>query len=688
MTRRVVERLPGRWSRVESTRESVAAAVLAGPPPVAGWPKGWEDWPEVVEAHRSLFARYLADGRPSEPLPRFEGRGIVMPAGGAVYFQAAYVAISVLRSVGCTLPVEIWYMGPTELDPQMRGLLHQLGGVEFRDALDVRPELRMLSGWGLKPFAVFHTRFAEALLLDADQLLARDPTYLFDDPAYLERGAVLWPDYPSPEGVDCTASFFDVTGLPCPDYDGMPNHDKPSAYRPVESGQLLVDRRRRLPEVWLAAKLCEHADFLWPKGRPAKCYGDKSCWLAAWLMLATHRGEPWSYLGPDPLPFAMPAMTARFIGENKGGAGGFLQYDLAGKLLTLHRCQPYPRKWANRDRLGVPNEDAALAALACLDVAWTGHVWGFGDPETIGGAAGDWLLYRGDQEPRRITLEAGGTIAAGDAKAQRWALCQSPDGPILALSSDGAASFLGRDPAGNWQNLGTGIVLHPAPPAWYVVRDAFDAVAWESINGPKNEYRLPLTFSASDTIVDVGAHVGAFAIACLQRGAGHVVCIEPDAGNLAALRQHLGRYPADRVTILPVAAWRSDQAGQPMSLTRPGGAEHSGGGVPAPSRLATCWAVPFDYLLPPGPIRLLKLDCEGSEYPIVWTTERLADVQEVTGEYHSPKNLPDSEPTASYSPESLAERLEHGGFMVELAPNPQAGGELGNFFARRPTAAV
>ena len=74
----------------------------------------------------------------------------------------------------------------------------------------------------------------------------------------------------------------------------------------------------------------------------------------------------------------------------------------------------------------------------------------------------------------------------------------------------------------------------------------------------QNEYRLPPNFEPDDVIVDIGGNVGAFAHACLTRGAGRVICCEPEPGNVAILRQNLARW-GDRVEIIPAAVWPGNE---------------------------------------------------------------------------------------------------------------------------------
>lgn len=153
---------------------------------------------ESPEDHGSLLA--LANQLRSVPavVPGNpgEGSGIVICAGGAQLFVNAYVLISILRSThGCTLPIEVWHFGSTEMSPAMAALLAEMG-VRLVDAVPIIRQTcaRIEDGWQLKPFAILYSRFAEVLLLDADQVPVQNPAALFDWPEYRYAGAVFWPD--------------------------------------------------------------------------------------------------------------------------------------------------------------------------------------------------------------------------------------------------------------------------------------------------------------------------------------------------------------------------------------------------------------------------------------------------------------------------------------------------------------
>jgi FkbM family methyltransferase len=188
-----------------------------------------------------------------------------------------------------------------------------------------------------------------------------------------------------------------------------------------------------------------------------------------------------------------------------------------------------------------------------------------------------------------------------------------------------------------------------------------------------NEYRLPERFGPDDVVIDVGANIGSFAVAALARGAGKVVAVEPSAANYDLLVHNFERY-WDRANVLHVAVWAPGVASVPFeeqgwhtSMGRVGG---SGPAVRT---------ITLDRLIELyGPVRFLKLDCEGAEWPILHTAERLGQVREIAAEVH-PSIAVDG---YDCRPEALVRRLTEIGFVVEYHPGPHEGSN-GLLFARR-----
>ena len=207
------------------------------------------------------------------PAEQFRGRGIVIPAGGMKYFPCAWVCIKMLRRFGCTLPIEVWHLGPAEMDDEMRALLAPLGvkTVDARAVQRTHP-VRILNGWELKAFALLHCAFGEVLLLDADNVPMVDPTFLFDTPEYRQAGAIFWPDY---SRLPPERSIWRVTGVPYQDEAEF------------ESGEMVIDKARCWKALHVTMHLNEHSDFYY-----RHIHGDKETFHMAWRKIGQEYAMP------------------------------------------------------------------------------------------------------------------------------------------------------------------------------------------------------------------------------------------------------------------------------------------------------------------------------------------------------------------------------------------------------------
>jgi FkbM family methyltransferase len=214
----------------------------------------------------------------------------------------------------------------------------------------------------------------------------------------------------------------------------------------------------------------------------------------------------------------------------------------------------------------------------------------------------------------------------------------------------------------------------------------------------RNEYRVPADLSGA-IVVDVGTHVGAFSYLALTRNAAEVHGFEPEPSNYACAVRNLAPF-AQRVHLFNRAVWRSDVSAPGLHFFRSPDRANTGGGT-------LIWdtdgplvdAVKFDDVVDEVTegdrrrISLLKIDCEGAEFPILMTSKRLDAVDRIVGEYHElraglPRHvqLPGCE---EFAVEMLAAHLERAGFIVTLEPQAVGTfGALGLFFAERRLAAT
>lgn len=353
----------------------------------------------------------------------FKGRGIVTSGGGARYFTNAWVCINMLRKLGCTLPIQVWYLGPKEMDPHMKSLLRDIN-VEAINAYELREQhpARILNGWELKPYSMIWSPFEEVLFLDADNVPVQNPEFLFDSPQFREHGAVFWPDF---NNMEPEREIWDLTGVPYRDEAEF------------ETGQILVDKSRCWRELALTMWYNEHSDFYYHF-----IHGDKDTFRFGW-----HKFES---------KFAMPSRRIHALAHT------MCQHDFEGSRLFQHRNMD---KWkldgSNVAIEGFMFEDDCRTFLSELQSRWSGKV-GLAPVELPGqykgvkGKAADeltstlWDYRRIGHDHRAMSFLPDGRIGIGSKDMEVYWLIREEDGQlkleiyseqhltmVFGLSSDG-----------------------------------------------------------------------------------------------------------------------------------------------------------------------------------------------------------------------------------------------------------
>ena len=224
----------------------------------------------------------------------------------------------------------------------------------------------------------------------------------------------------------------------------------------------------------------------------------------------------------------------------------------------------------------------------------------------------------------------------------------------------------------------------------------WDTTIFDIVN-THNEYRLPDSFLPTDTIIDIGAHIGSFGYACLTRGAGKILAYEAFEENYKLTKDNLEQF-GEKSQVNHAAVWRSDKHVENLSFTASHEAQNTGGGnVWSEGGTITVPVISLDLILMCRlkRIRLLKLDCEGSEFPILFTSRYLDKIDAICGEYHeiggkfNPIPIPEHVKVDGYNEytiEVLKEFLNKQGFTVEYTRSKDSTGKetnLGLFFATR-----
>ena len=173
------------------------------------------------------------------------------------------------------------------------------------------------------------------------------------------------------------------------------------------------------------------------------------------------------------------------------------------------------------------------------------------------------------------------------------------------------------------------------------------------------------------TIVDVGANIGVFSLwASILFPASQLFAFEPNHTLIDVFKQNMAGI--DSYELLPMAL--SDTDGNAF-LDISGShteayltASHNSG----PDQI-NCDVMALDTFSKrlQAPIDLLKLDCEGSEYAILFNSN-LSGIRFIVGELHT---------TAHHTPADALKYLQQIGYLVSYTPQPNH--KEGIFLARR-----
>jgi hypothetical protein len=373
----------------------------------------------TVENAAEHVERFVQEELPGcvYPTDRFDGRGIVIAAGGIKFQINAWVAIRMLRMLGCELPIECWYLGARERNAVWEQLVRDYD-VQCVNAHEVRKQHphAKLHGWELKPYAIQHSSFQEVLFLDADNVVVRDPTFLFETSQFDECGTIFWPDF-GRLGRDRLA--WKVFG-------DIPYRDEPE----VESGQIVLDKARCWPALELCHWYMQNSNNFFFR----HVHGDKEVFHLAWRRLGLEYAMP--KRGIDALP------------------GVMCQHDFEGNRVFQHRNM---RKWSFHHNPRTPRfqyEDECLRFIDELKAQWSPAAQTLASDDDVAAMVeldGRSYEYRRVGHDRRpLTFRSDGTFTAGDAGRERYWTIR--EGRLLICGDDGLLTMgLEPRPDGSWE---------------------------------------------------------------------------------------------------------------------------------------------------------------------------------------------------------------------------------------------
>lgn len=357
------------------------------------FPKDWEKFKEVQLAHISILddlvnQTYIAPNYKHE-------KGIVIGAGGAKYFGCGIACVHVLRNLGCNLPIEFWYLDEYEMDNNMKHLcdilnITYINATQYCKDHNLNP--RILNGWELKPFSTLYSNFQKVLYLDADNIPAIDPSYLFDTKEFQELGSIFWPDLPPHKRKEWLPPIvWENIGLEYRDEVDF------------ETGQYMIDKGKCYKELCITMWMNEHSDWFYKF-----VYGDKSTFHLTWRKCGSNYGIPTRKAG-----WKHPCI---------------LQYDLDGKLVFQHACQGKELMFSGTGPSNQYNHHLIKEAKELRDKYWSGIIYSWQEmneeeKNIAKNLIGKFRYTRVNLDARDMYLADNGQITQGQAKCERrWSV--------------------------------------------------------------------------------------------------------------------------------------------------------------------------------------------------------------------------------------------------------------------------
>lgn len=177
-----------------------------------------------------------------------------------------------------------------------------------------------------------------------------------------------------------------------------------------------------------------------------------------------------------------------------------------------------------------------------------------------------------------------------------------------------------------------------------------------------NEYGLE-TLNPEDIVIDLGVHIGSFSMLAHHKGSRNIHGYEVSESNYNLALKNTASLSG--INIYKNAVWRSDDDRKTVNFDTNIVDWNTGMGIIGDSpRTGSVEVdcVKFDNVLDKfNSVRFLKIDVEGSEYPILYTSKQLYKIKEISGEYHNFKGSINGYGCNGYE---LRRFLEDQGFIV------------------------
>lgn len=230
------------------------------------------------------------------------------------------------------------------------------------------------------------------------------------------------------------------------------------------------------------------------------------------------------------------------------------------------------------------------------------------------------------------------------------------------------------------------------PDGWIFREGTHDSEIWRTCC-TCDEYGVrDRKFHATDLIVDIGCHTGSFSWLAYQSGSRNIEAYEANTVNSWIAKTNLHVVASTNVDVYCKAVMGNHLTAPVYPYFQPSAdPANTGGGDIFGSKGKPVQIWRLDQILRGRPCRLLKLDCEGSEFSILCGSD-LSSIEEIVGEYHemgvgtwheATKPIPEWAAIpglTSWTRDVLKDHLERNGFEVEINHELE---HIGKLFAKR-----
>lgn len=228
-----------------------------------------------------------------------------------------------------------------------------------------------------------------------------------------------------------------------------------------------------------------------------------------------------------------------------------------------------------------------------------------------------------------------------------------------------------------WTNFLTNIIIKKKN---FIVRNTWETDVFKQCY-IENEYEVD-KFNPEDVVIDLGTHVGSFSLLAYDKGCRNIHTFEVSESNYNVAIQNLQKYG---IGVYRNAVWRSDDDRKTINFERNVVDWNTGMGRVRDGDwkdVVEVECVKFDDILSKfDKVRFLKMDVEGSEYPILFTSKQLYKIKEIVGEFHE---LDDAEINGyRFDRHGLKRFLEDQGFTITKLEDSSWSKQCGLFRAIR-----